>query len=214
MGYTEKYSSSSPAVASYPYSDIAEGTAISTFLGYATQDSTFPTTSYDHHLTTLTPYSVVVTSGGGFSLSPTVPYELDFDADAFQLPKDIKGDGLLNVTWRNTNSSGNGTAFLFAKLRKWDGTTEYEIAEASGAIQTNATDATRIEALPINNIPLTHFNSGDVLRLTVGLQGISTGAGNLAYIAHDPQGRTDTVFSGALVSTTKLIFTCPFRIHT
>ena len=84
------------------------------------------------------------------------------------------------------------TVYIQVRLKHYDGTTERQIAAASGgyviAINQNAIK-TGMVALELDT-PLTHFKKGETLRVTYEAWIINS-AGNGGYIAigHDPENR-------------------------
>lgn len=196
------------AIASYNYFDIAEGTGIQSFYLFTSNDDT--TKSY--HLTgNTTVYSgdnatTVPLSLGGW----TKDGDFDFDID-FTLPKDIKGDIIVPLTLAGYHNSGGGQGYVIVKIRKWDGTTETEIASAQTATMTFSVGYPTQYAIRCLVIPVTtstHFNKGDTLRVTTEIwTNMSSGSGDFG-ILHDPANQT--VNTAVFSRFTVLV---PFRIE-
>jgi len=124
---------SPPAVASFDFQDIAEGTGIITFNGAVHEDVT--TTSY--LLTTNEPFSgsVVVSGAKGAASATTLISDNTYSVE-FNRPQNVKGKTYLNITLGGTTDGSETTKFLAlsgAKLQHWDGTTATDLAEVSGA---------------------------------------------------------------------------------
>lgn len=206
------------AITSYSFTDISEGTGIRAYNG-ANAYTTAGVASY--MLTTQTPYSTTVTTSGactGFTAYTKV-IDNDFDV-ALNLPMDLKGNVFVTVTHSIASASATQTAqqYVYVKIRKYDGTTETEVASASGAVllspvgtaNESATSKKRTDTLKIPVTSITHYAPGETFRCTVetwvalsnsGMQGVSR-------ICHDPQNRNDPegiiVVGSSGASTTKM----------
>ena len=212
------------AIASFDYYDIAEGTGIKAFyLGVSEDDS-----GNDYHLVTQELYSdeidTAITTFDGTTYDKEL--DLDFDLAAFNMPKTIKGTGYIQfseyeLTTCSAGQSVNGY-FVF-KLRKWDGTTETEIASATSktygfGYETTPTARTETGFIPIT-IPETPFAPGEQLRLTMECWTKTineTGGSGTFAIGHDPKNRDGTYIKPSTddpESVTKTTFFCPFKIE-
>lgn len=207
MPVPQTYTTGAKAVASYNFSDIDEGTGIVTYKAYSSEKNS----GEQYGLTTTDVFSHLVSSSGSVASSAT--YDIDFDTGVQNFPRIIKGTATVTVTWKVTNSSGSNSNFIFAKLRKWDGTTETELAESSGAIIDSASGLVRTTNLKITPIEITKILQDEQIRLTVGVTGVTAGNSPRAHIAHDPQNRDDDYFSTGNFDTTTLKFDCPFKIE-
>jgi hypothetical protein len=198
-------------IASYSYTDVANGTGISIFYGA----DTFQAAAIDYHLVPTVVYSQTENPALAAvdQSSFTKEQDNDYDLSAFNLPRTIKGEALVSITqYLTANATGTTKSYIYAKIRKWDGTTETEIASASGAILTvvgagwdYATDLIRI------SVPSTDFKKDETLRLTIEQYAKYATAEGMCTYGHDPKNRkTSQEISGADVSI--LEFHCPFRI--
>jgi hypothetical protein len=210
----------------YDYFDIADGTGVVNFyLG-----TTFENATSGAQLGSNTWYSntvgsarlaFVLTSGAFQKLQ-----DIDFDLD-LNTPRIIQGDALLNITTAIDITSMPATEvewiFLNARLRKWDGTTETEIVQTSGAQYVKNSGDTAVtyytQAIKIP-IPRTHFKAGETLRLTLEHHATANkdnGGDNQLCLAfgHDPMNRAVTlgsmVFNGTTVPTIATI-KIPFKL--
>jgi len=195
-----------PVIATYNYVDVAEGTGITTFNACTTNVAG----TEKYFITTAEPYSNTIETNLG-ALGAGVTADKDFDTGELNLPIIVKGTATVNVT---SALIDGGSYFLYAKLRKWDGTSETEIAQGSGSILATDGNLRRTILLKISDIPPTLITIGEQIRLTVGAQGVT--AGGTAWIAHDPQNRDGTTFvpSTTPAITNKLIANIPFQIKT
>ena len=201
------------AIASYDYYDIAEGTGIKKFYGYVTKDSA----GLKYYLGIDAVYSSLIETVTAAAEYPgyNIQLDLDFDLTPFNLPRIIKGTALINQAMHvfvGTKPSVN--AYIIYKVRKWDGTTETEIA----SIQTETITgiAEKIFSIPIT-IPKTHFKKGEILRLSVQIYAAigdpGTGTGGGTVIGHDPKNRDGTYLTPSTDDTITLLeFYCPFSI--
>lgn len=195
MGIPPKYQKSTEgAIASYSYTDIAEGTGKVIF--YGLNDKINTTKSY--FLTTNTLYSNDINTQAAASGASALILDIDHDIK-FNKPQNLKGKVRVNITigGRTTSAAPNSwNAYGILKLRKWDGTTETEIAQAQtettsgggGAINTKESKQMCVTIDASSSV--THFKKGETLRMTIEIYASQTGSGNCGY-AHDPQGRAD-----------------------
>lgn len=191
-----KFSTASPTLASYSYTDIAEATGIQIFYGGNTMQET--TKTYVLFGQTILSHNTLTASTAVLTGSYAKVLDLDFDLAPFNLPKNIKGTayvamGIL-IGWDAT-STVNG--YVIAKLRHWDGTTETEIASGQTETLSNVNQSASLKGnrLVKMTVPLTHFKKGDTLRLTLEGWSNCTGApagSDLMYIYHDPKNRNGT----------------------
>lgn len=138
--------------------------------------------------------------------------DLDFDV-VTDVPVVIEGKVNIMVPWGLTGiDSPYLTFYMIAKLRKYSGTTETEIAST----QTDSYQITANKASiwPIViNAPETKFKKGDTIRLTLLVYDVDAGttaAGQTFYIVHDPEDRD--VLTGE--DTSVLSVNIPFVVDT
>ena len=210
----------SPAIASYAYTDIAEGTGIVLFYGA----SNHANGTTDYILTTNTPYSsrivvsgAQITADGTFGQIATQDYDITFNH-----PQNIKGTAYLNISiggYSITTATGNKVWLSGAILQKYDGSTTTTLVAVSGAV-VNITPANQVvsatQFLPLALTGTTHFKAGDTLRLSLDLWGYN-GAGDLSHggWGSDPADRNDPgAKTIADTDTTKLELYIPFLLNT
>ena len=203
-------------VVTYSFTDIAEGTGVQIFYAFTSESST----GVDQHLTTQSDvYSAIVETRivtGSVSVAEKV-IDMDFDLSPFNLSQDIEGTGLiLNTISAGTSSGQTDTNFFIYKLRKWDGSTETEIASVqSPSVSTAGSVVNELVTIPFT-IPRTHFSKGDVLRLTCEGWTASTSTDTtIIAFGHDPRNRDGTNISPSTddpATITQLILHIPFRI--
>lgn len=205
MAITKTYfpTPATPAVASYSYTDLAAGTGYVTYYLADTQSGGILMTSsdYSNHIT-----SSGETASGGFEIC----VDRDFDLK-FQKPQTIKGKALATFT-QGVYVTGADTFHTqaFIHIRKWDGTTETNIASGASDIFVSDTGAgthSRTECVEIQ-VPRTHFKRDDYLRVSVvsyGKQVSGTGPEQCGF-GHDPADRNaSTTFDYCSGSAVKLI---------
>lgn len=201
---------SESAVASYNYTDIAEGTGIVTFQGFNSVDDS----GISYKLSSNAPYSNdIYTQETIDAQTYTKEIDADFDVE-FNGPHRIRGKVICNVPIGLGIPSGTGYAYVIAKLRKWDGSTETEIAsEQSETLDNITTDTAKMLCFVIDaSSAETKFNKGDTLRITLEVWTKRGGtSGPKVAIGHSPQQRdasaSDCFTTGDL---TKLTFYVPF----
>jgi hypothetical protein len=193
------------AIATFEYTDIADATGTVIFDafqyrenktdGYAiAQDGDF--------------WSMEIETTESVSSNGANP-DLDFNLSSFNLPRTAKGVGFAQFS-SNRGAGGSftgGGVYPNIIIRKWDGSTETDLVEASGAYLSSGSPDTQLIRF---EIPRTHFKKGDTLRVTAQIVtgGLDSGSFN-ATIAHDPKGR-----DGAIIApTTGSADTSTFKVH-
>ncbi len=207
------FTTAPPAIASYDYVDIADGTGVIVFQGATTKLVT--TTS--HFLTKSNIYSNDIESAGSInSAALTKVLDVDFDTSILNFSRIMRGTAIINIPM-NISSSATYTGVLIVRISKWDGSTETLIATATSETIGPATGSlSKVMAVHLT-LPETPFKVGDAIRL--GIEGwIQRTAGGVAgtlTIAHDPQNRDGTKITptGDATLTTKLVANIPFEIN-
>jgi len=211
------------SIASYNYYDLQEGSGVTVFYGGTHKE----TTTEAFYLSTNADYANSVTTYADTTSGSAVKV-LDHDYDlAFNMPKRIKGKLRAIFSIGNTTSvSGKAhETYAIVKVRKWDGTTETEIANAQS--ETHVRSAAQYIAdsrtinVEVNISTLQKFNKGETLRITIEIWAKSSdGAdGNRSGYGHDPRDRNDPGVEGSTgtkiiedTDTTVLTFHVPFVI--
>ena len=186
------------ALATFDFTDIAEGTGVVVFNLARTFTNKDDVATSGAILTNNTFYSehvmTQVTNGGEGTF--TKFHDIDFDVE-FNLTKNVTGTSISNIASGIRNGGGGAPtydSFVWVKIRKFDGTTETLMKDASGAVLHLPAGSTGDFAYAIDaikmSLPLTHFKKGDILRVTVEQWGKATGSGiGQFFIGHDPQSR-------------------------
>lgn len=195
----QPYTTASPVLANYSYTDIASGTGYIVYNAFATETSA----AVDYHLGTST-----VLSNPKFTekhwAANGLQLDLDFDLTEFQITQTLEGTALVSFAL-NIHDIGLGavSTYAIAKVRKWDGSTETEIASVTSNTfsATAPTNTNETFLVPIT-IPQTVFAVGETLRLTIEVYGTGDGDSQFA-IAHDPADRAITEFPSAEFTTLK-----------
>ena len=213
----QQFQAQSNSIASYNYTDIAEGTGIIKFYGFTTEDDA----AIDYHLSTNTAYSATEGTETAGSIVSTGSFkkviDVDFDLSEFNLPKDIEGTAIINMGHGVFSGAGSTKVqgYIKARIRKWDGSSETEIAnEDSATIQAqNGANKRQIVSIKIT-IPKTHFKIGETLRLTIeGWHKNVTATSNTSRIPHVPQNSDTTNFTPSSEDViTKIEAYIPFRL--
>lgn len=184
------------SIATYSYTDIAEGTGVTSFYCATTKDSS----GTGYILTANTLYSNDLTSTASISQTGayTRIFNQDFDLTAFNFPQTIKGTANINVSWGLQNQI-SGTVGLYLKfIIKKNGV---EIANVQTETIDHNDDGVEFTSLLKVALAQTHFKKGDVLRVTLEAwsNGQAASSGGNVIILHDPKERTeDTWPSSAL----------------
>jgi len=189
------------AIASYNYTDIAEGTGIVTFYAARTQDSV----ASHSILTQNVVYSDIASTAVANNVGSDTwgkKIDWDFDVSPFNMPQTIGGGKAnISVSWQVT-SPATGTAYgnLLFLIRKWDGTTETEIASVATVTRGQADTYGEVTSLLDVTVPKTHFKKGDVLRVTMeGWARSSDANTGMITVLHDPKARTIHTFDTSVL---------------
>ena len=195
----------SPAVATINYIDLAEGVTV--FNGLTAEKST----GEQYLLTTASSlYSHLTAISGSLGTNATISGS--FDTGILNRPMLLKGNAFVTLGWRVTNGSGSNNNFLFAELRKYDGSTYTKIAEVSGAITSSAAGTVRATVLQISNIPATLIKAGEQISVNVGICGADAGSSPVGRIGCDPQNRDGFGVGAGNYDTSKLTIGIPAKI--
>ncbi len=173
------------AIATYNFTDIAEGTGINKFWFFTSETNG----GADEHISTNQSYSMEIETDYGITsiTNLVLKTDEDYDLSEFNLPKTIEGTAIANIGFRVNASSGTIGGAVKVLIRKWDGSSETEIAQGFSQEITTTGEEKVILVIPIT-IPKTHFKKGETLRVT--LQGYgrigSIGNSGNGTIGHDP----------------------------
>lgn len=210
-GIPTNFQAISNVLPTYNYIDIAAGTGIINFYAGKTVDLNL--------LSNSTFYSdVVLTTSTVLNAGYQKVIDLDFDV-LLNRPLNLAGSVVLNVPISvYTNTSPNTlSAYIIAKVRKWDGVTETDICENQSSTFSQLNPGTspgtfRMLAIDLT-IPLTHFKIGEYLRLTIEGWAKDTAASGNSYLnlGHDPMNRTVTWDTTGAVPS-RLTFQVPTRL--
>lgn len=202
---------SETAIASYNYTDIAEGTGIIQFYGTEVETGA---ASVDYKLVTNSGfYSSGYGMAEGTTQHDTEPvWEQDFDI-TFNLPKRIKGNCYIQVPMY---VAGDKDAYIKCTIIHYDGSSETTIGTQtqSSTLSTDAAAKQMIFSMVIPVNTLTHFKKDETLRLNIELwcDG-GAGAGDFWRLGHSPVG-TQVKDSGGSTRfsdiPTRLSFFVPF----
>ena len=217
MVLPEPFTTASPAIASYDYFDIADGTGIQNF--YAYQSITAAASVYG--LTTdNTIYSGKIAEKfiGGFAF--TKRSDLDYDV-TLNLPKIVNGELVVSVSQGVGGGAENRYLELRISVYKVSGGTPTQIGSTMTSAQTAST-AGGVKSNTVNMATSSggrvHFAAGDILRLNVQLWGLSTSASSEIGYGVDPQDRDDGTDAAGIdqvianEDTTQLKLQVPFII--
>ena len=200
------------ALATFSFSEVISGTGFQTFYGFNSE----LTGGLDYHLGESIGFSEVtgnnvVTDG---SIPDTQTIDLDFDTSTFNSPRILEGVGVVSLGWGlRSNSSGGGNANVVVTIKKNDSTI---VSATSARVNfSGGNTKTQIEVMPLT-VPLTRFEIGDTLRLTVLATINITGGSGTAdlFLGHDPKDRDFNILtpSSDADETTQIIFKAPFKI--
>ena len=187
MALSTKYQHQPTAIASYSYTDIAEGTGVQKFnllAGTAAMLSTqtlYSTSIEDYRTTAQAEYAIIST--------------VNYDLIPFNMPKIVGGTALYEVGCWQRNTAGQGEATIIFKVQHWDGSNATELGTAQVFHVPFDGSGSTHKGIKTGTIVLTKksFKKGDILRLAVEFWGRSTDGGTKQMaMGRDPQNRDGT----------------------
>ena len=197
-------------IASYSFTDIAEGTGVVQFYGASVSTGTAT------NIYILTTNSGFYSSQGGvFSLGGGGTFTQDFDV-IFNLPKVIYGNCYINFPVDVSNDSGTATSYIVCSIKKIsDGTTTTIGAstQSENFVLTGVTHSDYKLSLRIP-VAITTFKSGDTLRLSLSCTVSHSGGGSIpgSSVAFAPTGSQGATGGGFANNGTRMSFFVPFKI--
>ena len=208
-GLPQNFQAFSNVLANYNFVDIASGTGYINFYG-GTSSVFAGTVSYmlSNNVFSADPIISTGSKNVNVGVYDTV-FDLDFDI-TLNRPLDLLGKAIINIG--TVGDSNQVRTYVEAKIRKWDGVTETEIASSTSSYSD--ANIYYYHCIKVDISTLTHFKRGETLRLTILVYVSSIGINGVRQvtIAHDPSNRTvgwDT--TGAVPS--RLSFQCPVRLN-
>ena len=178
------------AVASYNYTDIAEGTGVVVFYGFKTYDG-------NYHLSNNVLYSETIETISATNMT------FNFDLSPFNLPKIIKGTALVKFCFRIIAA---GTISFVLTLQKVSGGAATSIGTAS--LSNYSVTTAPVNRLVSIALTETHFKAGDFLRFVMD---VTNNGGSTAY-GHDPANREGVYVTPVATYPTKLEVHIPFKL--
>lgn len=157
-------------------------------------------------------HSIYTTASQSNSATYVAALDIDFDTSEFQLPRTIEGVAIVRVPAYIADGT-NSTNYVYAHvyIRKWDGSSETEIANKRTNNNNNVGQNTEFAfTLPIT-CTKTHFKKGDQLRVTVMIYAKdTTGVNHTVTMGHNPNDSTVTGFFSA--SNSRMTVAIPFKL--
>lgn len=192
-------------IATYNYTDVAEGTGIITFYAAA---NTVSGGVIDYFLTTDSTLRSDPITGTAASY--------DFDLSAFNLPRTIKGTGVITGSFCVESESGNAGVYASGSITvsviKYDGSTETvigtaysnEIKQQGGTVGASTTEH---YCLPLS-LTKTHFKKGEILRVSIDMNKSGTYGGESFkwHIGHDPADRDEDEMTDNTITKVNIPF--------
>ena len=204
-----------PANVLFDFVDIASGTGyIEFFGGRQTSDDILSNISFSSNF--------IVSSANQPSASFVKTQDIDFDV-LMNKPITLRGIAHINCSYRCEHSGAGGThvMYLVARIRKWDGSSETEIAVSANSVSISSTGTIYGTAgFDVDISSEIIIKKGEYLRLTIEAWAKTTAGLAVTRVAHDPVARVDGFDTdGNAVSPswdadfpTTLSFKCPIKI--
>jgi len=197
-----KFTTASQRLATYDWEDLANGIGYRNFYPCETENGKI--------LVTTT--SVYATNDKRYTRTDIGAYDEDFDI-VLGKPLTIDGDVLVTIpAYFKNNSGGTITVTTDAtfKIRKWDGTTETDLATGTATIAksipaTSISDGIWSFSLTIDNV---HFSAGETLRFSIS----GTDANDHLFLYRDPAATAPDISTSEL-ATTRMTLAVPIKIE-
>ena len=159
-----KFTTTSPVLASFSFSEFASGLGFVNFFFCGTTDSVGAGYILTERALLARPVLVLTTTG----------MDVDFDLSPFNRSIRLKGTASINLTTNFNVPGGTHNWNYVITIRKWDGTTETDIATVTtDTVSVSASSNGEVTQLTQLEIPETNFSTGDILR--VNIDAVSTG---------------------------------------
>lgn len=200
------------AIASYDYFDLASLTAYKRF--YAAQYENAAASS-GAILTTQTygSYPAFYNLNNG-NFGPGISYAASY-AVTFNVPKTIKGDAFIAVSYGSGWTSGANNVNPIITLWKKDGNGVHtNLGTASGAIVAVSSAGKDVRELIKMNIANTGFKSGDTFIMETQIFTTGTAGTHNVHFYFDPANRTNTINqdSNSINNSTDFYIDMPFKL--
>ncbi len=127
MALDQPFTTTSPAIASFSFSEFASGLGFVKFFLAATTDGAGEDFILTEQVVRADPTSKVL------------PFDLDFDLATFADPITVEGDATISLTTNWVSAGGTNNYTYTIIIRKWDGTTETDLVTLAGEDRTVAT---------------------------------------------------------------------------
>lgn len=172
-----KFTTSSPVVASYNYSELQSGIFYHTFYPLETVDASAGYSLIDN--------TIIYSEVKDTRQINTGVTTLTFDTSGFNIPRTVKGTAYCNIGEQHDLSS---TGSVSARLYKYDGSSATAITAAHS--RDCSSTGTRILSF---EMPCTEtlIAEGEQLRLVIVMT-VGAGAGTWIAVGHDPKNQDGT----------------------
>ena len=186
------------AIASYNFTDIAEGTGIVTLYAFGNAASG----AYQYSLTGQEIRSFEIES------VKTIPAAVfTFDSSVFNYPRIAKGTAMVRFSSDSYNSGGGHTIYWNIKIQKVSNGVITTLGNADSASSTVGGGHNLISWTVTIVLTQTNFKIGDQLRLLM-----TAGGNGDVTLGHDPADRDGSTITPSSTYPTKLEFYMPFKI--
>ena len=192
----------------YDFADVVSGTGFITLYPHAADEGTTPVTSYQLVRQTVKA-DPGYTRGNTSSAAFTKLVDLDFDY-LLDKPLTLSGKCLAEIP-SGGNSNGTCKRYVVAKIRKWDGTTQTDIAESRGSEISTGSGWSYSSSQLVIEVPETHFKAGESIRITLEGWAKVYASATLVHceISHSPYGGE---YGGTTGLSTASVFNIPLRL--
>lgn len=199
------------AVASFDFTDIAEGTGVVVLNGFTSAISGaiyYDLSTSELHSELIQTKTAQITAAG-----EALKNTCNFDLPAFNLPRTIKGTAMISIPFSGTCVDVGGACGGHLRVYVQKGSPTFATIANAQTEHSGYGGQSIVEdyfTIPIT-LPETHFKKGDVLRVKVEIWGNGDAAnGGYLAIGHDPQNRIDTMFETG--NDTKFTASIPFKL--
>lgn len=197
--------SQEPLLINFDWQDFASGTGIVEFYLGLTHETTADSYVLSSSKFTSAGTTPVLSTNVDYYTSYTKVGDYDFDSSPLNLPRIMNGTAIISIPAELTKAAGlECYVYLIIKLRKYDGTTEEEVASVTTGTMAFGNESWLTSQF---SVPRTKLKKDDRIRLTIEVWGRNTDSGNdgTFTIGVDPNGRSGSISLGT-TSTLQLPF--------
>ena len=192
-------------IASFDWQDIATGIARETYYGAAANTGSV----YDYFLSNQKFFSDPFLTAGAL-VDGTNAISEDFSLE-FGLPQTLSGETIVNVPVAIDNNGIDACTTRVTAIFKKNSDTLLTISGDDFIVGAGAATTSHVSCMT-GTMPQTVLGKGDTLNVTINVKTTTASPSGTAWLAHDPNNRTQAEFATTGHNRTDLIMHIPFKV--